>query len=1143
MRSYPYPTIIKYCFFILLCMALQADAQVVRTESFEATQFLPTGWGAAPVGSATTNWSRVTNGANTATFPTVTAHTGTAMARFNTRTSASGTRQTISTPLFDLSGVGANVAQVSLWIYRYDTLQYDSLNIMINTVRDTNGAVNIGSIAASRQVALPDTQATAGWYQYFFTIPTAFNGDTNYIMIRGVNVTGNNPATGYRIFIDDVSWDTYPGACTGIPSAGTASTTTPLFCGGIGTATLNLSGTSIASGIDYIWVSAADSLGPYTPNGSTGINSTATITSTTWFRCLAICSTTQDTAVSNYFQVVVSSLPQPVVTVTPDFNAYCLNTPDTVPIFVASGASTYSWSNSAQLSITAAGDSATPTVTTGGGYTFVVTGFNSAGCSSIDTATYRIAGTPTVTVTPSTVNLCVGDSATLSATQTGTSFPVTYAWSNGAIGNSIRIPVTGNDTIYAIGTSSWGCSGSQSVDTAIIGTLAASVAATITASDTLICGGSGTVQLSATGSSGVANMWYSSPDGTVGSWTATGTTNNNYSVNLNTTTYFIFVSSCGTDSAASNIILINVSAGPLPVVTVSPDFNAFCLNSGDTIPTFVASGASTYSWSNANNLTITAAGDSATPTVTAGGGYTFIVTGYDAIGCSSSDTATYRIAGTPSVTATPTSVNLCAGDSVTINVTQTGTSFPVTYAWSNGATGTSIRLPITVNETIYITGTSSWGCSGPQSTDTVLIEAIASPVAGSIITDDTVICGGSGSTQLSLSGASGSTFTWYYGSSSSGPWTATNNQGAAINTGILTSATYFICVSSCPSNPSSDDTTATPVYINVANTPLPVVSTNVPQVFYCNNTPPAQVYATGALTYTWSPSTGISGSTTDSIINVVVAQSTYYTVTGYDAAGCSDTGVVWIRYRDNPIVVATPGTGSVCAGDSITLTASITNNIGTGGTMSYTWQPGGFNGNSITVSPGSNESYIVTGISSFGCSDSGSIDTAEVTVDPLAMASLTYNLNANNVTINNTSTDYTAYTIDYGDNSQLTDTLTHTYQSIGQYTITLIASNTCNSDTAIVIVDVLTTAIAELGLIGLNVLPNPVHDRVLVTYSGTVSSIEIVDVLGNKLASRSVSTSDHQPMEFGVTGFASGIYFVRVMNSDGNSAIMRFMKQ
>ncbi|MFM2207732.1 MAG: hypothetical protein RL213_1707, partial [Bacteroidota bacterium] len=786
---------------------------------------------------------------------------------------------------------------------------------------------------------------------------------------------------------------------------------------------------------------------------------------------------------------------------------------------------------------------ATPTVTTGGGYTYVVTGSNAAGCSSSDTATYRIAGTPTVTATPSSVSLCIGDSATLNATQTGTSFTVTYAWSNGATGNSIRYAVTGNDTVYVIGTSSWGCSGPQSIDTVVIGTLGASVAGTVTASDTLICGGSGTVQLTAAGSSGVANMWYTSPTGAAGSWTATGTNATTLSDSISASTYYLFVTSCGTDSAASNITLVNVSSGPLPVITVTPDFNAYCLNSGDTVPTFVASGGVSYTWSNANNLTITAAGDSATPTVTNGGGYTFVVTGYDAIGCSAVDTATYRIAGTPAVTVTPAAVSVCVGDSVTLNVNQTGTSFPVTYAWSNGATGTPLTLSVNSDDTLYVTGTSSWGCSGSQSIDTVIIQAISAPVAGSIVAVDTVLCGGSGVTQLSLNGASGGNYTWYYGSSSTGPWTPTTDQGLAINTDTLTVGTYFIAVAACPSNPAASDTTDAPAFVNVSSNPPPVVTTNVPQVFYCNNTPPAQVYATGAVSYTWSPTTGISGSTTDSLINVVVAQSTYYTVTGYDAAGCSDTGVVWVRFRNNPAVFVTPGSGNVCQGDSITLTANVFNNIGTGGTMTYTWQPGGFTGNQLTVSPASNETYIVTGVSSFGCSDTGSVDTVEVVVDPLAIASFTYNLSANDLTLNNTSADYTSYTVEYGDNTGPTTSLVHNYQAIGQYTVTLIATNSCNSDTATVVIDVLSIGIEEATAVHLAVFPNPANDRLRVDFNGPAASVEILDVLGNKVVSRKVSPADRQSVSMDLSGMGAGVYFARVSSANGTTATVRFVKQ
>ena len=200
---------------------LAVNAQTTLTESFDGNTFLPAGWSAVPTGAPTNAWTR----SNAGTFPTITTHSGAGMARYNSRTSTPGVIQTIATPSFSLASIGSNTAHFSLWIYRNDTVPfaYDTLNIMINTALDTNGAVNLGTIARSRLIPLPDTQATSGWYQYTFDIPASFNGPDNYILLRGTTRSGNG--TGYRIFIDDLSWDSYPSPCSGVPSAGTISTT------------------------------------------------------------------------------------------------------------------------------------------------------------------------------------------------------------------------------------------------------------------------------------------------------------------------------------------------------------------------------------------------------------------------------------------------------------------------------------------------------------------------------------------------------------------------------------------------------------------------------------------------------------------------------------------------------------------------------------------------------------------------------------------------------------------------------------------------------------------------------------------------------------------------------------------------------
>lgn len=104
--------------FVLCCLAsIYSDtyfAQIINSESFDANQFLPTGW--LSVGT-TQNWARST----TFSAPiTRGPHTGNGMARMRFPNNGTGTSvtETIASPVFDITGRGTNVVPVSFWIYR-----------------------------------------------------------------------------------------------------------------------------------------------------------------------------------------------------------------------------------------------------------------------------------------------------------------------------------------------------------------------------------------------------------------------------------------------------------------------------------------------------------------------------------------------------------------------------------------------------------------------------------------------------------------------------------------------------------------------------------------------------------------------------------------------------------------------------------------------------------------------------------------------------------------------------------------------------------------------------------------------------------------------------------------------------------------
>lgn len=92
---------------------------------------------------------------------------------------------------------------------------------------------------------------------------------------------------------------------------------------------------------------------------------------------------------------------------------------------------------------------------------------------------------------------------------------------------------------------------------------------------------------------------------------------------------------------------------------------------------------------------------------------------------------------------------------------------------------------------------------------------------------------------------------------------------------------------------------------------------------------PVQLNATGASSYTWSPTTGLSN---PNIANPVAtpAISSRYTVTGTTVNGCVASDFIDITILPKPVISKTPDT-AICANSSVQLNAS-------GGT-SYLWSP------------------------------------------------------------------------------------------------------------------------------------------------------------------------------------------------------------
>lgn len=130
--------------------------------------------------------------------------------------------------------------------------------------------------------------------------------------------------------------------------------------------------------------------------------------------------------------------------------------------------------------------------------------------------------------------------------------------------------------------------------------------------------------------------------------------------------------------------------------------------------------------------------------------------------------------------------------------------------------------------------------------------------------------------------------------------------------------------------------------------------------------------ATGATTYSWSPATGLSG-TTGATVTASPTTNTTYTVTG-TSGGCTGTATATVTMGAGPTL--TPSQTNVTCNGASTGTASV---AATGGTTPYTysWSPGGATTSNVTgLAAGV---YTVTVTSASGCSTNSVITITQPT--------------------------------------------------------------------------------------------------------------------------------------------------------------------
>ena len=163
----------------------------------------------------------------------------------------------------------------------------------------------------------------------------------------------------------------------------------------------------------------------------------------------------------------------------------------------------------------------------------------------------------------------------------------------------------------------------------------------------------------------------------------------------------------------------------------------------------------------------------------------------------------------------------------------------------------------------------------------------------------------------------------------------------------------------------------------------------------------------------------------------------------------------------------------------------------------------------------------------------GIADTANVSNSYISMAAFTPTVTSNNVNVTNTSTSATTYAWNFGNGvtSTLTSPAQVTYTANGTYTITLIASNACNSDTTENVVTILSAGLKNNSLDKtVLVWPNPSFGKITIDNSAN----EVMDVNIYSLEGRLVYSKNNvaKKEELNISKLIKGLYEIRIKVGD-----------
>ncbi len=633
--------------------------------------------------------------------------------------------------------------------------------------------------------------------------------------------------------------------------------------------------------------------------------------------------------------------------------------------------------------------------------------------------------------------------------------------------------------------------------------------------------------------------------------------------------------SCNDGPATSNSVTIHTTTGLAVSVSVSASSSTICLGENVTFTASPTNGGTLpdYEWFvNSSSVQTGSSNTYATTLLADGDIVSCILTSSENCndGPTSSNNITMTVlAGVPVGISIDASVaTICTGDNIDFTATPTNGGTTPNYEWFVNGSSVQSGSNDTYSTTVLADGdivtceiTSSEFCvtGNPATSNSITMTVSSSLPVSNSVSGNTNFCAGDNVIITATTTNEGTTpiYEWFVNGSSVQTGTNDTYSSASFNDGDEIYCIVTSSLSCATANPATSNTltmtvsTSLPVSLNVSGSnPIcdgeSVIYTATPT--NGGATPNYEWFVNGISVQTGTNDTYTSSGFIDNDIISCVITSSASCATGNPATSNSIIINVNANLPVNVNIMA--DVNPICADDNVIFTA---NPLNGGTTPVYQWQVNGSDVgtnsstySSTTLSNGDFVSCILTSSETCIAGSPASSNNIIMNVDDVPVADFTYVDNELIVSFTNTSVDATTYMWYFGDgNSTNMPDPTHVYPGVGLYTVMLIASNNCGSDTTTIDINIIIDNIKDINLNNsLSIFPNPTTGElniVFETYNNTNINLEIHSILGKLITNRTIKNAFGKYNEvFDMSIYDKGIYLL-IINTDNSRTVKKIV--